>query len=90
MIEAAGIEKGERYKVGLTNRCLGTRWWTFGDAEDEGMKNVRFVQRGQGVKEPEDREGTDEQGGWSRGELPDELALVVEGEDEGAVEFEIV
>jgi hypothetical protein len=62
----------------------------FDDARDEGMRDVRFVQRREGLKEPEEKEGTDEQGRWYRGELPEELALVIEGGDDGAVEFEAI
>ena len=38
-LEAADVQKGERYKVTLTNKCLGTRWWTYAGLEDlEGMR----------------------------------------------------
>ncbi|KAF2235387.1 hypothetical protein EV356DRAFT_566529 [Viridothelium virens] len=41
-IEAADIQKGERYTVSLTDKCLGTRWWTFASLED--LEGVRFAQ----------------------------------------------
>jgi len=62
----------------------------FGDLQDEGIKDVRFVSRGERQGVPVERKGMDEEGRWYSGEIPAELALVVEGEDEGAVEFEIV
>lgn len=85
LIAAARVEKGERYRVAFTNECLGTVWWTFGDLED--MKNVRFVTRQ--YRDTGEKEGEDEIGRWYKGEISKELALVIEGEDEGAVEFEI-
>ena len=41
-IKAAGLQKGERYAVSLTDKCLGTRWWTFGSLEE--LEGIRFVQ----------------------------------------------
>lgn len=61
----------------------------FGDAE-ESMKDVRFVQRTGAQKEGQEMEGSDAKGRWYSGENPDELALVIEEEDNGVVEFEIV
>ena len=89
-ISAAGVKEGERYRVAFTNECLGTRWWMYGDLEDEAMKDVRFVRRIQLPKVSDEKEGTDEEGKWYKGEVAKELAFVIEGEDEGAVEFEIV
>lgn len=38
-LEAADLQKGERYRVTLTNKCLGTRWWTYAGLEDlEGVR----------------------------------------------------
>ena len=38
-LEAANLQKGERYRVTLTNQCLGTRWWTYAGLEDlEGVR----------------------------------------------------
>ena len=39
-LEAADLKKGERYRVTLTNKCLGTRWWTYAGLED--LEGVRF------------------------------------------------
>jgi hypothetical protein len=89
LIAESEVEKGEKYLVAFTNMCLGTRWWMFGDAE-ESMKDVRFVQRTGTRKELQENEGSDAKGRWYSGENPDELALVIEGEDSGVVEFEIV
>lgn len=38
----------------------------------------------------QENEGSDTNGRWYSGEDPDELALVIEGEDNGVVEFEVV
>lgn len=64
LISAAGVKKGETYRVAFTYQCLGMRWWMFGDLQDEGMKDVRFVQRREGQNVPEEREGRDEGGTW--------------------------
>ena len=40
-IEAAGLQVGERYSVSLTDKCLGTRWWTFASLEE--LEGVRLV-----------------------------------------------
>ena len=39
-IEAAGVESGERYRVSLTDKCLGTRWWAF--AGEQELERVRL------------------------------------------------
>jgi hypothetical protein len=90
LITAADIKKGERYKVAFTNKCLGTRWWMFGDLKNDDWKDVKFVQRSAGLDTPEDKEWTNEEGKWYKGEEPDDLALVIEGDDDGAVEIEVV
>lgn len=88
LISAAGVKKGERYRVSFTNKCLGTRWWMFGDLQDERLKDVRFVTRG--GQKAEENEGRDEVGRWYKGEIPNELALAIEDEIKGVVEFEII
>lgn len=90
LITAADVKKWERYKVAFTNKCLGTRWWMFGDLKDDEWKDVKFVQRNAGLNTLEDKEWIDEQVKWYVGEEPDDLALVIEGEDDGAVEIEVV
>jgi hypothetical protein len=90
LIAKAEVEKGERYRVALTHVCLGTRWWMFGDLQDEWVKDVRFVREGHKQKGREEKEGTDAEGKWYKGEIPNDLALVIEGEDDSAVEFGIV
>lgn len=38
-IKSAKVEKGERYRIKLTDKCLGTNWWTFGVLEDlDGLR----------------------------------------------------
>jgi hypothetical protein len=38
-IEAANIQKGEKYRVELSDRRLGTRWWSFGSIDElEGVR----------------------------------------------------
>ncbi|KAK5116329.1 hypothetical protein LTR85_009301 [Meristemomyces frigidus] len=38
-IRDANVAKGERYRVQMTDLCLGTKWWTFGAREDlDGMR----------------------------------------------------
>ncbi|MCJ1269981.1 hypothetical protein MMC22_009874 [Lobaria immixta] len=51
-IEAAKLQKRERYRVSLTNRCLGTRWWAFAGLEE--LEGVRLrAWRGQAAEEAE-------------------------------------
>jgi hypothetical protein len=78
-VSKAGVEKGERYRASFTDKCLGTRWWTFGSVE--GLEGVKLGQWS------EDGRGESENGNIDRGEKPDGLALVIEN---GEAEFEIV
>ena len=70
----------------LPNTGLGTRWWAFGNLQELGER-TRVRQWGAYSEEDEDREGEDQNGKWTFGEPPDDLALVPEI---GEVEFEIV
>ena len=79
-IEEAHLEPGERYQASLTSQCLGTRWWAFGSLDD--FDGVRFRQWNKG----EESESIDDGGRYLMGEVPDDLAFVIEGE---TVEFEI-
>lgn len=79
-IAEAGLKAGERYRAGLTDRCLGTWWWAFGSLEEFG--DVRFRQ----WRQEGEREGVDDVGRFLMGEVYDDLALVIE---KGTVEFEI-
>jgi hypothetical protein len=95
-IEAANLEKGEKYKVALTDKCLGTRFWTFGSLEE--LDGVRFRQwRSQSddemwAKEEEYDSDYKEQmekygnGPVTKGEEPRMLALVPEV---GEIEFDV-
>lgn len=88
--------------MALTNKCLGTRWWTF--ISLEGLEGVRLrAWRGRQEEEAEaeaeraDPELSEEMarerkerygdGPVTMGENPEMLAMVVEG---GEVEFEVV
>ena len=79
-IAEARLKGGERYQASLTDKCPGTRWWAFGSLEEFG--SVRFKL----WKEGEEGEGADEEGRYLMGEVPDDLAFVIEKE---TVEFEI-
>lgn len=79
-IMEARLKAGERYQASLTDNCLGTRWWAFGSLDE--FDGVRFRQ----WSKREEGEGTDNEGRYLMGEVPDDLAFVIEG---GTVEFEI-
>jgi hypothetical protein len=89
-ISDTGVQKGEVYKVSLTNKCLGTRWWAFGNLQELG-EGTRFRQWGAHSEENEDGdeecEGEYQNGMWMFGEMPNDLALVPEI---GEVEFEVM
>lgn len=83
-VTEADLAVGERYRVSLTERGLGARWWAFGslDAELNGLKlkqQRRFEMSTVG--------GEGEQDDGAYGEKPGQLSLVVEG---GGAEFDIV
>ncbi|KAJ9649474.1 hypothetical protein H2199_000249 [Coniosporium tulheliwenetii] len=92
-IAAAGLKTGERYQAAFTDKCLGTRWWMFGSLEEAeqmkfmwwGHERERETEEGWETEKVE-REGEDENGRWTMGEKPDDLALVIE---KGEAEFEI-
>lgn len=87
-MQGADVKNGERYKVFLTNKCLGTRWWGFGSL-DEQFKGVKLrTWRANGNEGDEESEGQDGELGESAegGERPEDLALVVEND---FAEFEI-
>lgn len=77
------MKEGERYKVSLTNKCLGTRWWGFGSL-DEQFKGVKLREwrEGEGNDGDETSEGHDGELGENAvgGERPEDLALVIENE----------
>ena len=79
-IAEALLEKGERYQASFTHKCLGTKWWAFGSLEE--FQDVKFRQ----WKEGEEGQGADDDGTFLMGEVPDDLALVIEKE---TAEFEI-
>jgi hypothetical protein len=94
-VKEAGLAKGERYKVSLTDAALGTRWWTFGSLND--LKGVGFRRWRPGEQtddedpvgddlEDEDEENEDNgQAEFIMGEDPSDLRLII-----GKGEAEIV
>jgi len=92
-IAAANPVVGEKYRVELTDKGMGTKWWTFGSLEDDPGVRYREWREG-GVEELEDEEegeegeeeGEYEKGEYTMGENPQDLALVVE---KGEAMFEI-
>ncbi len=95
-VAEARLEVGEKYQASFTNKCLGTRWWAYGALEE--LEGVRFGQWRKEEEEESDREEEESEGEGTEakesvydgklivGEMPDDLALVIE---EGTVEFEI-
>ena len=97
-IAEARLEVGEKYQASFTNKCLGTRWWAYGSLEE--LEGVRFGQWRKEERneesEREEQEGEGEEteakeseydGKLLMGEIPDDLALVIQ---DGTAEFEIV
>ena len=79
-IVAAEVKAGEKYRVELTDKGPGTRWWTFGSWEEvEGTRFRDWTDGGETV-------GEEEKGRYTMGEDPRNLALVVE---KGEADFEI-
>lgn len=54
-IEAADLQKGERYRVSLTNKCLDTGWWAFAGLEELAGVRLR-AWRGRAGEEAEEAE----------------------------------
>ena len=91
-IKAAGLQKGERYKVSLTDKCLGTHWWTFGSHDElEGVRLRAWTpsEQPETVYDSELGETVerDQEGPVAIGEWPSMLAMVREV---GDIEFDIV
>ncbi len=101
-IDAVKLEKGEKYKISLTDLGLGTSWWMYGTPEDDWVKDKKFMRwtsRGvEGEKrhrldnvdtlgEPAEDQMWDDSEEWFMGEDPEKLALVMENED---AEFEVI
>ena len=84
----ANLQKGEKYKVELSNKCLGTIWWMFGP-DPRGKKGVKLKSWIDRETEPEEwaeaLENDDEN--VFRGERDPDLALV---DETGGTIFEIV
>ncbi|MCJ1398671.1 hypothetical protein MMC11_001872 [Xylographa trunciseda] len=94
-IAAANPVVGEKYRVELTDKGMGTKWWAFGAWEDDpGMRYRTWKEGGDegGENEEEedeeegDEDGEDEKGRYTMGEDPQDLALVAE---KGEAIFEI-
>jgi hypothetical protein len=97
VIEAAHVEKGEKYRVVLNDRCFGTRWWTFGSREEFGGFRFRWwrssAEEETWADDDSDDESVERRRGYgdapvTKGEDPDMLVLVPD--DNGEMEFEIV
>ena len=97
-IAAVNLVTGEVYRVALTDKGLGTSWWTFGSLEDtQGLRYRRWGDEKSAEEDDEewrywekvdgdDEEGQAEKGEYTMGEDPQKLALVVE---KGEAIFEI-
>lgn len=96
-IEAANLKKGEKYRVKLSNKCLGAKWWSYGSLEElEGVRFRNWEERDENGKlaHGRDASGYDARlerekygdGPVSEGEDPYMLKMVPEGD----AEFEIV
>jgi hypothetical protein len=97
-INAANLKPGEKYRVALTDKCLGTRWWAFVSLEElDGVRLGTWRSReeeearkcdswleAQMEKERREKFGD---GPVSMGEQPEMLAMVPEV---GSVEVEVV
>ena len=95
VVEKAEVVPGEVYRAVLTNRSLGTHWWTFGEMPKGGI-GIWLSKRAEEEEEEEDDDGEEESAEklgklslaeLDRGEEPDLLALVIES---GEVDFEVV
>ena len=82
VVEKAEIVHGEVYKAVLTNRCLGAKWWVFGEMPKGGI-GMWLSKRAEEEEEEEEDEGEK----LGRLREPDLLALVIES---GEVDFEVV
>lgn len=93
-IASCNPERGEKYRVQLTDKALGSRFWCWGDLQDPSMERVKY---GAGPFTREDFEGEGredwssleygEESVWFKGEIAEQLALVVE---KGDAEFEVI
>lgn len=86
-IREADVRNGERYKVFLTNKCLGTRWCGFGSLEEQfkGVKLRTWRADGNEGDENSEEKGRELRENAMGGERPEDLALVIES---GHAEFE--
>lgn len=103
LIAAAKVERGEKYTVKLTDLCLGTKWYTFGDADElRGKRLCSWRSKEDEEAAAEDDAALDDEtreetrlerlrvyGDRSAvsGEDPSSLAMVPEV---GEVEFEVI
>ncbi|KAK4546611.1 hypothetical protein LTR36_001828 [Oleoguttula mirabilis] len=101
-LRGAKVEQGERYRVKLTDKCLGTCWWTFGARDElDGVRlrawrsseaeaeEERALDADPELREELERERRDKYGERpvTSGENSGMLAMVPEA---GEVEFEVV
>ncbi|KAH0541671.1 hypothetical protein GP486_008698, partial [Trichoglossum hirsutum] len=94
----ACVQPGERYRVSLTDRALGTRWWAFGAVEEDARLGVWDDEEERDGDREEAEVGGGEQGGPRRREKRDDAGLYVVGErpedlelviEKGEVEFTV-
>ncbi|KAI9856596.1 MAG: hypothetical protein M1813_008856 [Trichoglossum hirsutum] len=95
----ARVQPGEKYRISLTDKALGTRWWAFGAVEDDARLGAwEDEEEDNGDREEAEvgggeegglrrRERRDEAGKYVIGERPEDLELIVE---RGEVEFVVV
>ncbi|KAF2744582.1 hypothetical protein M011DRAFT_460864 [Sporormia fimetaria CBS 119925] len=99
-ILAAGLGKGERYRVEMTDIGLGTRWWRYGTLEEVEGKGLKPWAVGSDDDEDCEDDDDDEEGDeavqekaekraveWVLSEDPQEFAFVIEKSD---AEVEII
>ena len=85
----AKLQKGEKYRIELSNKCLGTIWWMFGPdprGGKEGVKLKSWIDPEDDSEEWAEAIENDDENVF-RGERYKDLALV--DETEGAI-FEII
>ncbi|MCJ1455896.1 hypothetical protein MMC28_006253 [Mycoblastus sanguinarius] len=96
-IEVADLQKGERYKVALTDKCLGTLWWAFASLEElesvrlrawrgqaEGAAEIELERADPELHEEMERERSEKYGdgpAMTIGENPMMLAMVRENKE---------
>ncbi|KAL8738253.1 MAG: hypothetical protein Q9181_000933 [Wetmoreana brouardii] len=85
-IEQVGVKLREEYEVKLSEKCMGTVWWMYGEMPLGDRVRIKdWVDKDE--MENTGRRLKDDDGDVYRGEQPEQLALVDEG---GSFTFEVV